>query len=200
MAVRKIRSYEDEFDVPIFAEQTLKIYTKVHELLATNADEELLNYVTEYAYPLMKFQTKGKTIKWQFIQSNEPPSVVQARTQSMIEKNNMFAQVTVRLNTRQILAIYDRFGHLMHGSDAIVKDVLEFVVFEKNISDYNGRWRLHSKIIPDWLPKKEPVRQTFIRDPEPEPPTEEEQRFFTEGVLSDEKKEDEKKEIEAKQA
>lgn len=190
MAVRKLKSYEDDFDVPTFAEDALKIYIKVHELLAAKAKEELLDYVTEFAYPLMTFQTERKTIRWTFIKENERPYVIQIRTQHLIDKENMFAQITVRMNTRQILAIYDRFGHLMHGSEAVVKDVLEYVVFEKNISDYNGRWRLHSKIIPDWLPKKEPIYKTFVREAAPEPPTEEEINYEKEGILSNEKKED----------
>lgn len=185
LALRKIKSYEDDFDVPVFAEDALKIYIKAHELLASNAKEELLEYVTEFAYPLMTFQTERKTIRWTFIKTNEIPEVIQMRTQHLIEKENMFAQITVRLNTRQILAIYDRFGHLMSGSEAVVKDVLEYVVFEKNLSDYNGKWRIHSKIIPDWLPEKEPIYSTFIRDSEPEPPTEEELRFEKEGRSED---------------
>lgn len=192
MALRKIKSYEDNFDLPTFAEEAQDIYIKAHELLASNEKEKLLDYVTEFAYPIMTFQRDLKTIKWSFIKSNDIPDVIQIRTQSLIEKTNMFAQITLRLNTRQILAIYDRFGHLMYGSDAIVKDVLEYVVFEKNISDYNGRWRLHAKIIPDWMPPKDPILKTFIRDPVPEPPTEEELRFEREGVISDEQKDETK--------
>ena len=39
LALRKIKSYEDDFDVPVFAEDALKIYIKAHELLASNAKE-----------------------------------------------------------------------------------------------------------------------------------------------------------------
>lgn len=66
----------------------------------------------------------------------------------------------------QILAIYDRFGRLIHGSEILAKDVLEYVVFEKHIANEYGRWRIHGKIIPDWLPPKEPSRRTFIYQPE----------------------------------
>ena len=186
-AVKKIRNYEDEFDLGVFGEEALQIYIKIHELVAKQAKEELFEYVTEYAYPLINFQRENKTIKWEFIKTNELPNVVQARTNHLIEKENMFAQVTVRFNTRQILAIYDRFGHLMYGSDAVVKDVLEYVVFEKNISDYNSKWRLHSKIIPSWAPEKEAIRRTFIRGEEPEAPTMEEEEAFT--ISSGESKE-----------
>ena len=50
---------------------------------------------------------------------------------------------------------------MIHGSESVAKDVLEFVVFEKHLSNVYGSWRLHSKIIPDWLPKREPGRLTY---------------------------------------
>lgn len=186
LAVRKIKSYEDDFDLPEFAEKAQQIYITAHRLLAEKKKEELLDYVTEFAYPLMVFQTKSKNIRWKFIKENETPYAIQVRTQSLIDKNNMFAQITVRFNTRQILAIYDRFGHLLQGSEAVVKDVVEYVVFEKNISDYNGKWRLHSKIIPEWAGKKDPIIATFRKQPEPALPTEEEIKFEQQGILSDE--------------
>lgn len=51
----------------------------------------------------------------------------------------------------------------MHGSEIIAKDVLEYVVFEKHIANEYGRWRIHGKIIPDWLPPREPSKKTFIQ-------------------------------------
>ena len=46
----------------------------------------------------------------------------------------------------QIMALYDRFGRLMHGSETVPKDTLDFIVFEKHLTDTLGKWRLHSKI------------------------------------------------------
>ena len=70
----------------------------------------------------------------------------------MASKDNMFGQLTVRMHTQQTLAVYDRlnsnltqtfysvffpprFGRLIHGSETVAKDVLEFVVFEKHLSN-----------------------------------------------------------------
>jgi hypothetical protein len=47
-----------------------------------------------------------------------------------------------------------RFGRLIHGSEAVAKDVLEYCVFEKHLSNVYGTWRLHAKIIPDWMPRR----------------------------------------------
>ena len=78
------------------------------------------------------------------------PKVVQARCAEMASKDNMFGQLTVRMHTQQTLAVYDRFvsvrfrilqlysprfGRLIHGSETVAKDVLEFVVFEKHLSN-----------------------------------------------------------------
>lgn len=51
----------------------------------------------------------------------------------------------------------------MHGSEIIAKDVLEYVVFEKHLANQYGIWRVHAKIIPDWLPPKEPTAATYLR-------------------------------------
>jgi len=55
------------------------------------------------------------------------------------------------------LAVYDRFGRLIHGNPVVAKDVLEYVVFEKYLSSIYGIWRMHAKIIPDWLAHERPA-------------------------------------------
>ena len=60
---------------------------------------------------------------------------------------------------------------MLYGSEVIAKDVLEYVVFEKHLANIYGKWRIHEKIIPDWMPPREPglktyVEQTVQEDPE----------------------------------
>ena len=62
------------------------------------------------------------------------------------------------------MALYDRFGRLMYGSEDLIKDCLEYVVFEKHLSDTYGVWRVHDKLTPDWAPKPQPIYRT-IRQP-----------------------------------
>ena len=57
----------------------------------------------------------------------------------------------------QTLAIYDRFGRLMLGSEEQEKDVLEYLVMERHLVNPYGLWRLHGKIVPSWAPAKDPV-------------------------------------------
>ena len=71
----------------------------------------------------------------------------------------------------------------MYGNENLIKDVLEYVVFEKHVSDEYGRWRIHEKIIPSWMPPREPLHKTYIKpDFEYVPPAEDE-----EGVKDTEK-------------
>lgn len=170
MALRKIRNYDEDFNVHIFAETAQQIYIDAHEKLMNKSKLELREFVTERCYPEMIHNIRDKTIHWKFLRSLEPPRVVHIRVTDVISKENQFAQVTVRFNTQQQLAIYDRFGRLMHGSEILAKDVLEYVVFENHISNQYGKWRLHDKIIPDWIPPKEPGVITYrLMDPEPLP-------------------------------
>jgi len=160
-SIRKIRSYDEDFDPREWVDEAMEIYIAAHRALADGEHDLLHKFATEKAYPEMMNMAKRKTIRWNFIKSLEPPKVLHARHAEIITKDNMFGQLTVRFNTQQTLAVYDRFGRLIHGSETVAKDVLEFVVFEKHLSNLYGTWRLHSKIIPDWMPKREPGRLTY---------------------------------------
>ena len=161
LAVRKIRSYDEDFEHAEFAEEAQKIYCRAHDEMINKNKYKMREFVSERAYPEMMHNIKDKTIHWKFLKSLEPPRVVHARCTDVISKENIFAQVTVRFHTQQVLAIYDRFGRLMHGSEIIAKDVLEYIVFEKHMANEYGKWRLHDKIIPPWAPPKQPAPITF---------------------------------------
>ncbi|CAG4985557.1 unnamed protein product [Colias eurytheme] len=166
MAIRKIKSFDEDFDTKAFCQQAQDIYVKAHECLINRDRKVLRTLVTEKAYPEFMHNTNGKTIRWKFLESLEPPRVVHARCTDVVSKENIFGQVTVRFHTRQQLSVYDRFGRLLHGSEILAKDVLEYVVFEKHLSNLYGVWRVHDKIIPDWAPPKDPSKLTRIKPEE----------------------------------
>ncbi|XP_050521706.1 probable 39S ribosomal protein L45, mitochondrial [Daktulosphaira vitifoliae] len=161
-ALRKIRQNEEEFELyPEFINLAQDIYIKAHKTMAEKDKKKLLQYVTEKAYVEMIHNIDGKTLRWSFIKSIEPPRVVHARVTDIITQDNLFAQLTVRFHSQQTLSVFDRFGRLIFGSDVIVKNVLEYVVYEKHIVNQYGLWRIHGKIIPDWMPPREPVNITY---------------------------------------
>lgn len=59
----------------------------------------------------------------------------------------------------------------MYGSEILAKDVLEYVVFEKHLANEYGIWRIHDKIIPDWMPPKQPSLTTYKSIPEDTSPS-----------------------------
>merc|ERR1712001_264018 len=123
----------------------------------------LHDLVTEDFYPKLTNNLERTTLYWEFVKSFEPPVVKQVRVGEILTADNKFAQVTVRFHTKQILAVYDRFGRLIHGHPHVAKDVIEYVTFEKHIVSIYGKWRLHQKLIPEWLAKtREPGTITHI--------------------------------------
>lgn len=103
MAFRKIRSFEEHFDVPEFAKHASEIYIKAHECMAAQNKDELIKYVTERAYPEVLHNIDRKTLRWRYIKEIEYPRVVHARVTDVITKENMFAQITVRFHSQQVL-------------------------------------------------------------------------------------------------
>uniref|UniRef100_A0A0A9YXR4 Large ribosomal subunit protein mL45 n=2 Tax=Lygus hesperus TaxID=30085 RepID=A0A0A9YXR4_LYGHE len=164
MALRKIRNFEEDFNYKEFVKVAQDVYIQAHEAMINKDRDKIIQFITERAYPEVVNNIGDKTIVWEFVGSLEPPAVVHLRCTDVITRENIFAQITVRFHTQQILAVYDRFGRLMHGSETIPKDVLEYVVFEKHMANKYGRWRVHDKIIPDWMPPKEPSLRTFAVD------------------------------------
>ncbi|XP_029634515.1 probable 39S ribosomal protein L45, mitochondrial isoform X2 [Octopus sinensis] len=161
--LRKIKKYLEEFDVKDFSQQAQDIVVEAQTLLQDikKNEDRLHELVTERAYPELTHGLDLKTCRWKFVGSLEPPRVVHVRVTELLSKENLYAQITIRLHTQQCLAIYDRFGRLMYGSENLVKDVLEYVVFENHISNIYGQWRIHGKIIPDWMPPRDPILRTY---------------------------------------
>ncbi|XP_046899854.1 39S ribosomal protein L45, mitochondrial isoform X2 [Hypomesus transpacificus] len=150
-------------------QRTEQIRQSAASQLAFNK-EKLHSLVTERCYPEMTRANRYKTLRWNFVESLEPPKVVHARCPDMVSKGNLYGQVTIRIHSRQTLAIYDRFGRLMLGSEEEPKDVLEYLVLERHLINLYGRWRLHGKIVPAWAPAKDPIIKTvMIPGPELKP-------------------------------
>ncbi|XP_015252181.1 PREDICTED: 39S ribosomal protein L45, mitochondrial [Cyprinodon variegatus] len=170
LAIRKIKEHDSQFSTKTFAEQAQEIFIEAHDALTHFNKERLHSLVTERCYPEMTRGNRYKTIRWKFVESLEPPRVVHARCPDMVTKGNLYGQVTVRMHSKQTLAIYDRFGRLMLGSEEQPKDVLEYLVIERHLINPYSRWRLHGKIVPSWAPPKDPVIKTVaIPGPELKP-------------------------------
>ncbi|CAH1774876.1 unnamed protein product [Owenia fusiformis] len=163
MQLRKIKQFDEDFEVKEFAQTAQEMYIEAQNLLqdVEKNEDKLHELCSEKAYPEMTYMLEEKTFRWRFLESVEPPRVVYVRTQDMMSKENQYAQVTVRMHLKQTLAVYDRFGRRMYGSENIARDMVEYIVFEKHLSNLYGIWRVHGKIVPDWMPVSEPVIRTY---------------------------------------
>ncbi|EHB14192.1 39S ribosomal protein L45, mitochondrial [Heterocephalus glaber] len=162
LSIRKIREYDANFKIRDFPEKAKDIFIEAHLCLNNSDHDRLHTLVTEHCFPDMVWDLRYKTVRWHFVESLEPAQVTQVRCSSLVNQSNMYGQVTVRLHTRQTLAIYDRFGRLMYGQEDMPKDVLEYVVFERHLMNPYGSWRMHAKIVPPWAPPKQPILKTVM--------------------------------------
>ncbi|XP_019780530.1 large ribosomal subunit protein mL45 isoform X1 [Tursiops truncatus] len=162
LSIRRIRESDPNFKIKDFPEKAQDIFIEAHLCLNNSDHDRLHTLVTENCFPDMVWDIKYKTVRWNFVESLEPPQVVQVRCSSLLNQGNAYGQVTIRMHTRQTLAIYDRFGRLMYGQEDVPRDVLEYVVFEKHLVNPYGSWRMHGKIIPPWAPPKQPILKTVM--------------------------------------
>ncbi|XP_029401997.1 39S ribosomal protein L45, mitochondrial [Mus pahari] len=162
LAIRKIKEFDANFKTKDFPEKAKDIFIEAHLCLNNSDHDRLHTLVTEHCFPDMVWDLKYKTVRWSFVESLEPAQVVHVRCSGLVNQSNMYGQVTVRLHTRQTLAIYDRFGRLMYGQEDMPKDVLEYVVFERHLMNPYGSWRMHAKIVPPWAPPKQPILKTLM--------------------------------------
>lgn len=162
-ALSTIRNYEgDDFNLQIFAQQAIDIYVKAHEALMAKDDKGIFQYVTERCFTQMSAGLDYCTIHWKFHGLVNDPEVVQVRVGEMLTKTNKMSQITVKFHTKQTLALYDRHGRLSNGSPNEVREVLEYLVFEKLLTDEYGSWRLHDRIRPEQQSSYNRIQRTFV--------------------------------------
>ncbi|CAF1234544.1 unnamed protein product [Rotaria sordida] len=164
LATRKhsstIRKYEPDFEPLLFADIAQQRYIDAHQALMDRDEERLIQLVTPGSLAQMSRGLRYKTLHWKWVEEIEPSYVVAIKSGEILKGMTM-AQITVRMHSKQICTIYDRFGRLMFGNETLPKDVLEYIVFERVLTLSYSQWRVHSKILPSWLPPSDPLLYTF---------------------------------------
>ncbi|MFH4979587.1 hypothetical protein AB6A40_006296 [Gnathostoma spinigerum] len=161
--IRRIRKKEgfEKFDPKKFGPTAETIYVEAHKALMMRDKTKLFTYITEHAFGKMWPDVEKGSIAWEMVDILEPSVVVSLRCIDYPSgSGNDIAQITVRMHTKQKLAIFDRFGRLILGSEKKANDVIEYVVFENHIASMDGLWRLHDKVYPKWMKPKQPVIMT----------------------------------------
>lgn len=159
--IKKKEGFE-KFDIKTFGPTADSIYEEAHTALMARNTKELHGLITEHAYAKMWPDVSEGSIVWKLVEKVEPSRVVSVRCGDFPpQSGNDIAQIIVRMHLKQILAVYDRFGHLILGSETEPKTTLEYVVFENHIAVVDGKWRLHDKVYPRWVNRKEPAQFTI---------------------------------------
>jgi len=193
-AFRKINKIEADiggFDSSYFADEAVDIYVMAHEALVEDDRTRLHELVTTKCFQELTHGLQFKTLRWRFHHNVEPPRAVHGSYFTAGPQGNTFAQVTVRIHSTQSVAIYDRFGRLAYGDPELQRTVLEFVVFEKRVSDTYGAWRMHGKLEPAWLDARPPVKRTFRMPEHEEIKAEDLEKMEAEDLAGEEEGEDE---------
>ncbi|CAJ0596763.1 unnamed protein product [Cylicocyclus nassatus] len=159
--IRKKEGFE-KFDPKTFGPTADVIYEEAHKALMKRDKPTLHKCITEHAFAKMWPDVEHGSIVWELVERLEPSTVVSVRCGDQPYKSgNDIAQLTVRMHTKQKLAVYDRFGHLILGSETEPREVIEYVVFENHIAVVDGMWRLHDKVYPRWIPPKQGTNLTY---------------------------------------
>uniref|UniRef100_A0A8C7D0B4 Mitochondrial ribosomal protein L45 n=1 Tax=Oncorhynchus kisutch TaxID=8019 RepID=A0A8C7D0B4_ONCKI len=146
--IRKIKEHDAEFTTKAFPVKAQEIFIDAHNALTHS--------LSVHPVQEMVRGNRYKTLRWHF----RTPESVPLMATSLCHRNPL----------RVTLAVYDRFGRLMMGSEEEPRDVLEYLVLERHLVNHYGMWRLHGKIEPAWAPVKEPIVKTvMILGPELKP-------------------------------
>lgn len=87
--------------------------------------------------------------EWKYHGDVEQPKIVCVRcvgTTGVSKHGFAVGQVTVRMFTKQSMAVYDKKNKLIGGDPNKIHNILEYVVFQKTISDPEDIWRIYGKI------------------------------------------------------
>jgi large subunit ribosomal protein L45 len=145
----KIRSRIKPFKAVDFARTAQEMFFEVNEALAKNNKQRLQELMSENAYQSVRREFSDKSLVWKFVKEVERPRIVHARIIPVLTKENLFAQVTVRVNAAQIFGVQHRFGKLIRGNDKTERNVIDYVVVERHIVEPSSSWRICGKVAPE---------------------------------------------------
>lgn len=145
-----VRKHCKPFKLKEFAKQAQDLYIEVNNAVMSKDKHKLQDLATSSTYLSLRkeFFTADKNIHWRFVSTVTRPEVVHVRANPVEEKTNVFAQITVKIHSKQVFAEKDKYGRHVKGSDKQVKEVVDYVVFERHLSNKYGKWRVCGKLFP----------------------------------------------------
>jgi large subunit ribosomal protein L45 len=144
---RKLRKVDPYLPIE-FARRVQDMFVATNAALQGRMKEKLRMLTTENALNSLKSEFDDKHFVWELVEEVERPHVLVAKVAPMTTKDNLFAQVVVRIHTQQVLAVYDKSGRLYRGHPTEPRTVVDYVVMERHIVDPNSSWRIAGKLMP----------------------------------------------------
>ncbi|CAO3697235.1 unnamed protein product [Umbelopsis ramanniana] len=150
----KYKSLYEKWNSGKFMSVAEETYKDMNSAFA-RGDRNLLEEVClDAMYSNLKNQLKTRsnvTWDWQYHGEVEPPKIVCVRcmgTSGFSKTGFSVGQVTVRMHTKQSMAVYDKKNRLIAGDPHKVQNVREYVVFQRALTDPEDVWKIYGKVAP----------------------------------------------------
>ncbi|RKP10614.1 Tim44-like domain-containing protein [Thamnocephalis sphaerospora] len=131
-----------------FAQEAQRVYEEMNDAFARGDREALREVCTEGMFSRVKNEIKNRvgTFRWACHGNVEPPRIVSARF-GRLGENMMLAQVTVRMHTKQSMAVYNKKNQLIAGNPDQPQNILEYVVMQRVIGPGESeQWQIYGKV------------------------------------------------------
>ncbi|KAI9258993.1 hypothetical protein BDA99DRAFT_606192 [Phascolomyces articulosus] len=148
----KYKSQYEKWDSRKFLEVAEETYKDMNDAFARGDRQMLEEVCLDAMYSTLKNQIKGRghaRWEWRYHGEVEQPKIVCVRcvgTTGLSKHGFSVAQATLRMYTKQSMAVYDKKNRLIGGDPNKIHNVLEYVVFQKTISDPEDIWRVYGKV------------------------------------------------------
>ncbi|KAI7828199.1 hypothetical protein BC939DRAFT_474919 [Gamsiella multidivaricata] len=132
-----------------FLGESEQAYIGMNEAFAKGDRNYLEEICTPSMYAKLKGQLKDRTgrFEWRYHGPIEKPQIVSIR-QGQIG-GHVLIQIIVRLHTNQSMGVFDKKNKLIAGDLKKTVPVLEYLVFQRYISDPEDNWKILGKTAPD---------------------------------------------------
>lgn len=160
-----VRKHCKPFKLKEFAKEAQDIYIDVNKALISKDKHKLQDLATSSVYLSLRneYFSPDKNLHWRYISTVTRPKVVHVRANPVETKDNVFSQITVRIHSKQVMAVKDKHGRHLKGSDKEVREVVDYVVFERHLSNKHGKWRVCGKLFAP-LPQRPNIVQRQLTE------------------------------------
>ncbi|KAL0079887.1 hypothetical protein J3Q64DRAFT_1680207 [Phycomyces blakesleeanus] len=150
----KYKSQFDKWNSAQFLAVAEETYKDMNDAFARGDRTVLEEVCLDSMYSNLKNQLKQRgnaRWEWKYHGDAEAPKIVCVRcvgTTGMSKHGFAVGQVTVKMVTKQSMAVFDKKNRLIGGDPEKIHTVQEYIVFQKTISDPEDIWRIYGKIAP----------------------------------------------------